>query len=253
MITDLQKASLLKRLSAYILDVILLITLAVGIGWILSSAMHYDSYAELLEERSAAIEQQYGVELGIAQEEYEAMTQEQKTAFDEASKALSADQTALYAYNMMINQALIIVSISLMLSHMVLEFIVPLLLKNGQTIGKKCFSLGLIRADGVQVSNFSLFVRAILGKFTMETMAPLFILLLILLGSLGAVGMMVLIAFFLLQIALVLIRQDHGMIHDLIAGTVVVDIQSQMVFRTTDDLIAYKQRLHAEEVKKKSY
>ncbi len=253
MITDLQQASLLKRISAYILDLILLVTLAVGLGWLLSVLMHYDTYVELLETRTAAVEAEYGVELGITQDIYDAMSQEQKTIFDEASKALNADETALYAYNMMINQMLTIVSVSLMLAYGILEFAVPLLLKNGQTIGKKCFSLGLIRADGVQVSNLSLFVRAILGKFTIETMAPLFLLLLIILGELGMIGMMVLIAFFLLQIALALVRQDHGMIHDLIAGTVVVDIQSQMVFRTTDDLIAYKQRLHAEEVKKKSY
>jgi hypothetical protein len=37
-----------------------------------------------------------------------------------------------------------------------LEFLVPYLLKNGQTVGKKMFSLGVMRVDGVKISTFSL-------------------------------------------------------------------------------------------------
>ena len=43
------------------------------------------------------------------------------------------------------------------------------------------------------------------------------------------------------------------MIHDLLAGTVVVDVSSQMIFRTTDDLIAYKKKIAAEQSARQVY
>ena len=253
MITDLQKANILKRISAYILDVILLITLAVGFGWLLSSALHYDSYLTTLETRTAYYETQYGVDLGITQDTYEAMTSEQMENFDAASKALNQDEQALYAYNMVINLTLVIVSLTLLLAYVVLELIVPLLLRNGQTIGKKAFSIAVIRVDGVQVTPFALFVRTVLGKFTMETMVPLCVVMLVILGSAGLLGTVLLVGFYVAQLCLVAFRQDHGLIHDLVAATVVVDMQSQMIFKTPEDLIAYKQRIHAEEARKKKY
>lgn len=253
MITDLQKASLLKRISAYILDVILLITLAVGFGWALSVLMDIDSYTDLMESRYAHYETQYGVSFGIDLEEYNALTDEQRANYEAAGNALENDEAALYAYSMIINQSLTIVSIGLLLAFLVLEFIVPLLLHNGQTIGKKVFSIAVMRVDGIRITNLALFVRTVLGKYTIETMVPAFVVLMVLLGILGPVGTMILIAYGLIQLALVILRSDHGLIHDLIAGTVVVDMQSQMIFQTTNDLVAYKERLHAEEVKKKGY
>lgn len=253
MITDLQKASLLKRISAYILDAILLVILAVGFGWVLSTVMDYDSYTAMMDERYTYYEAEYGVSFDITRDDYNALPEEQRASYDAANKALGEDETALYAYNMMISQALTIVSMSLLLSYLVLEFLVPLLLHNGQTIGKKVFSIAVMRVDGVRLTNLALFVRTVLGKYTIETMFPVFIVLMIVLGILGPVGTMILTVFFLGQLALVMLRRDHGLLHDLIAGTVVVDLQSQMIFRTKEDLIAYKQHLHAEEAKKKPY
>lgn len=253
MITDLQKASLLKRISAYILDTILLVILSVGFAWVLSMLMQFDSYNAMMEDRYAHYEAEYGVSFDITRDDYNAMTTQEQANFDAANKALSADEVALYASNMMINQMLTMVSMGLLLSYILLEFIVPLLLHNGQTIGKKVFSIAVMRVDGVRMTNLALFVRTVLGKYTIETMVPVFIFLMIFIGILGQIGTMILIAFFLLQLALVILRQDHGLIHDLIAGTVVVDMQSQMIFQTTDDLIAYKKRLSAEEARKRSY
>lgn len=253
MITDIQKASLLKRFSAYILDTILLVILAVGFAWILSMLMHYDTYSAMLEDRTAFYEAQYGVSLDITQEQKNSLSVQEQENYDAAEKAFVADEVALYAYNMMINQGLTMVSVSLLLSYILLEFIVPLLLHNGQTLGKKAFGIAVMRVDGVRLTNLALFVRTVLGKYTIETMVPVFIFLMVFIGIMGSVGTMLLLLFWLTQLALVFIRRDHGLIHDLISGTVVVDMQSQMIFQTTDDLIAYKKRLSAEEARKRSY
>ena len=53
---DLQKANAWKRISAYIFDGILLVILGVGIAFLLSAALKYDSYSTKLQEAYAKYE-----------------------------------------------------------------------------------------------------------------------------------------------------------------------------------------------------
>ena len=57
----------------------------------------------------------------------------------------------------------------------------------------------------------------------------------------------------ILQLALVLTSRTNTAIHDLMAATVVVDIQSQMIFDSAEELVAYKNKLHAETAARDSY
>ena len=69
---------------------------------------------------------------------------------------------------------------------------VTVTLKNGQTIGKKIFGLAVMQTDSVRVKPIAMLIRTLLGKYTIETMAPLLIIFLILFGSLGTVGLIML-------------------------------------------------------------
>ena len=181
------------------------------------------------------------------------MTGEEKENFDAAYQALIADQDALRYYNLVVNQSLLMVTFGLLAAILVLEFAVPLWLGNGQTVGKKIFSLGLIRTDGVRVNTMQLFARALLGKFTVETMIPVYISIMIFFGNMGLAGTVVLLAIGLTQVILLIATRNDSQIHDLVAGTVVVDIASQTVFRDTEELIAYTKRIHAERAARQKY
>ena len=43
----------------------------------------------------------------------------------------------------------------------------------------------------------------------------------------------------LTQVILLAVTRNNSQIHDLLAGTVVVDVSSQMIFRDTEEMIAY--------------
>ena len=253
MITDLQKASLSKRIAAGILDAMLLCVLAVGFAALLTWLVNYDSHSAALEQGYSRYETQYGVEFDIAQSDYEAMSAAQKENFDAAYAALVQDDDVLYHYNMVINLTILVTTFSILLSMVVLEFIVPLLLKNGQTVGKKAFSLGLMRIDAVQVTPVQLFTRTVLGKFTIEIMISVYILILIFFNSIGIVGPLVVGGIALLQVICMAVTKTNSMIHDLLSGTVVVDISSQKIFRSTEDLIEYKKKLAAESSARQAY
>lgn len=250
---DLQRASSWKRIAAWILDLMLLCVLAVGAAYCTSEIADYDSYNQKLQAAYEHYEKQYGITFDVDQTTYEAMTAEEKANYDAAYEALIADKEAMYAYNMVVNLSLLTTSLGILVATLVLEFIVPLILKNGQTIGKKCFSLGVVRIDGVKITPLQLFARTLLGKYTIEMMVPVYIVLMLLWGSMGIVGTLVLLLLLIAQVICVAVGQNRATIHDRLAGTVVVDISSQKVFETTDDLIAYTKRIHAEQVKKQDY
>ena len=250
---DLQKASMWKRISAYIFDGILMITLAVAFGWLLSLILGYDGYNDQVNQAYAKYEAEYGVVFDVTQTEYDAMTQEQKDQYQLAYDALIADEEAMLAYNIMLNMTMLIVTAGILLSVILLEFVVPMLLKNGMTLGKKIFSIGVVRTDCVRITGVQLFVRTMLGKFTVETMIPIYMVLMFLWGTLSATAILILMLLLMVQLILVLVSRNHSAIHDLLAGTVTVDYASQMIFRSTDDLIDYQKRIAAEEAAQKEY
>ena len=250
---DLQKASMLKRISAFILDVILLAVAITGFAFFLSAVTGFDSYNEKYNEIEASYAKQYGVDFGMTYEEYEALSEEQKKNYELASEALSKDTEANRAYGMIINLTLVITSISILLGYLLLEFVVPLIFKNGQTLGKKIFGIALMRNDGVKINTVMLFVRTVLGKYTIETMVPVLVIIMTFFGSAGIIGLVVLLLIVILEIVMLCTTKTRSCIHDVLAYTVAVDMQSQMIFGSVEELLEYKKKLHAEVVADSDY
>ncbi len=252
MTAPLQIGSLMKRFSAFLLDFILLVILITGFVGLLAMAFDYDSYSQTVEDAMAKYEAQYGVSFDITQEEYEQLAPERKQEYDDAFLALNSDQEAVHAQKTANSLILMNATLSALLAYLILEFIVPLILKNGQTLGKKVFSLGLVRNDGVKMNNMQLFVRTFLGKYTLGTMLPVYLVIMILQGQIGLLGTVLLVILGITQLILILSR-DHAPLQDRMAGTVLVDISCQQVFESTEELIAYTKRIHAERAERQSY
>lgn len=254
---DLQRANTWKRIAAWILDLMLLCVLTVGAAFGISKALNYDGYYQTVQSAYDGYEAQYGIELGIDQATYEAMSPEEKeyydSALEEIEKALNADEEVARAYNMVVNLSVLMVTLGILAATLILELIVPMLLKNGQTIGKKCFSLCLVRIDGVKLTNLQLFARTILGKYTIERMVPVYIIMMLLWGSVGLTGTLIVLMLLVTQIICVAVGQNRAAIHDRLAGTVVVDMASQQIFETTQDRIDYLNRIQEERAKRQDY
>ena len=248
---DFQKANMWKRISAALLDLILLITVIAGMALLLSAVMDYDGYMDRMNAKYDEYETRYGLSFDITAEDYRALSPEEKAVYDEANAAFGQDEEAIYLQSMLFNNALIIVIFSILISYLLLEFMVPLIFKNGQTLGKKIFGIGVMRVDGVRVTPVLMFARTVLGKCTVETLVPVLIVIMILFGMMGFFGTLLILGLLLLQIVLVAATRARTPIHDLLAQTVTVDFASQMIFDTPEDMLAYKKRIHAEEVEQK--
>ncbi|MGN1157207.1 MAG: RDD family protein [Agathobacter sp.] len=253
MALDLQKASMWKRASAFLFDFIILGILVVGLAAGMSAITGYDKYMNQVDEAYATYEEQYGIDFEISQDEFNELTKEEQDNWWAAYEELCADEAAMHAYNMVVNLTMLIATLSFLISFVILEFAIPMLFKNGQTLGKKIFGIGVMRVDYVKVSGPLMFIRTVLGKFTIETMIPIFIIMMIFFGSLGIEGTIILGLILLVQIILMITTQTNSMIHDTLAKTVVVDIASQMIFDSEANMIAYKEKIHAEQVARQAY
>ncbi len=100
MVFDLQKASLWKRISAFLFDGILFGVVAVLFAFLLAHAVGYDGYRNDLNERYAAYSEEYSVSLNPTDSEYEAMSDAEKGRLTAAYDAMSQDASVLRTYRM---------------------------------------------------------------------------------------------------------------------------------------------------------
>ena len=253
MVYDLQKASLWKRFAAWLFDSILVGILVVGIAFLLSSALHYDQYSDKVTDTYAKYETEYGVTFNVSQQEYESWPETKRNTYDQAYERLINDEDAMYAYNMVVNLTMVISSLSILISVLALDFIVPLFFKNGQTFGKKIFGLCVVSNNCVKMKTVQLFARTILGKFAVETMIPVYILLMLFFGITDLTGTLVLGALLLIEIIVISATRHKAAIHDLLASTAVADYNSQMIFNTQEELIEFQKKVHAERAARQEY
>lgn len=253
MIYDLQKASMTKRLSACLLDFFVLCLIAVGVMALVYDLVGYDAKAAELQTYYDEYEEKYGISTDISSEEYNALSEADRAKYDAASEAFGRDERVLNSYSILINLTIVITSFSILVSYIVTDIVFPLFFKNGQTLGKKIFNIAVMRTDGVKISGFQLFVRAILGKFTIETMVPVLLIMMTLFGIMGSVAVIVVVLLLILEIAVMVITKTNSAIHDLFAVTVTVDLESQKIFDSEADLIEYKKMIAEKKAQESPY
>lgn len=248
---DVQKASVWKRAAAGLLDTMLLLLVAAGIFILMLTVFDYDGVLNDSEALQNSYLEAYGIDKSwIGSPD---LTPEQKALMDEAEDAFGQDVQALTLWEKMTGYLLTSLSVGCLAGILLLEFVVPLLFRNGQTVGKKVFSLSVTRVDGVKMTTLQLFIRTLLGRFTIETMFPVYVILLIYVGSLGMIGTIILMALAIGQVILMSATENRSLIHDLLAGTVVVDHTTQKIYRSTEDLISHKKRIAAERAARQEY
>ena len=254
---ELQTGSFWKRIAAAIFDLILIVILSTGFLWAGNVITDYDAQSDnlyrIIEEYAA----EYGVRTDLTVEEYQGMTEQERQDYDAAAKkadaALMENPEAMRLYSIVTNLMLILPAVSILLAMALTEFVVPLFLKNGQTLGKKIFGLCLVRKDCVKISTVQLFARAILAKYALGTMIPVFCFIMLMMGNLGSILMLMVMALLLVQTICLLMTKEHRAIADLLTGTVVVDYSSQMIFETTEDLIEHQKKTAAEAASRQPY
>lgn len=213
----------MKRFAAFLIDFMVLIILSVFFIFLLMRITNYDFYNTQLISACERYEKESGVSFSISPDEYNSYRDDRKAAYDRAYEDLIADEEAVDNFEKIVKLTLINLSLGVFLAFLTSEFIIPLILGNGITLGKKIALLCLMRKGGGRVNVISLFIRTVLGKYIIETLFPLLIVVLILFNLVGSIGPVLITAGFILNIILLFTTPCRQLIHDVLADTVVVD------------------------------
>ena len=84
-------------------------------------------------------------------------------------------------------------------------------------------------------------------------MVPIAILFAFIFAEPSIILLIVIFAIIVLQIVLFFATKTFSLIHDVLSSSVVVDMQSQMIFNSIEEMTAYKEELHRQEVEKAEY
>ena len=260
MTISIQKANFWKRFSAWLVDTVAVFFVALGVFILACSIVGTDkleqAYQNKIEPYRVAVETEFSIDLDfINTEEYRKMEQADRTAYDTLyktakdalAKKIEADKDAMALYNEWITQSITAAIVGLLTSHLLLNFCLPLILKNGQTLGKKTFGLAVMRTNGVKVGGTALFIRQFIGLFAIETMAVLYMCTLIPVGLITAALVQV------LQIGVMIKTETNSSIHDLLADTVVVELASQQIFETEEERAQFLAKEAANDTDTTSY
>ena len=130
---DLQKANLWKRISAFLFDGIMLGIVIVGAALLLSTLFNYDGYTKDLNDLEDHYYEKYNINPDISQEEADALTEEEKEAYrvalEAANKDINQDPELKRLLGALFDLAFLIISLSIPMGFVLLEFVVPLLFK----------------------------------------------------------------------------------------------------------------------------
>ena len=278
---ELKKIGIVKRASAWLLDAILLAVLSTGFIFIISlicnysheeqlATQYYDEWEDFRKEYIGAVAEYYGFTYEEDEESYIIKKNGEISSLEDVMIALDAskgeDVETAEAYNRYLSLTpvskvnaqyqyvysllFMMASLGVLFAYLVLEFVVPIFLKNGQTVGKKVFCIGLVHSNCVKISILSLFTRTLIGKYAIETMFPVLLIFLFFFGGMGLLAIILFAALILLNIVLFFATKNKTPIHDIFAMTVVVDIKLQMIFESEEELIATKTLQHKESVEK---
>ena len=249
----IQKAGMLKRISAFLLDFILMTIAVTGFAFLISTITGRENYVDKMNERKEFYEEKYTVDFDISEEDYNKLDENERKHIDDAYVEYRRDEEYLYAFNMQANLTLIMITFSLLLSYVILELVLPIIFGNGQTVGKKVFSIGIVHVNAVRLTGLGLFTRTMLGKYTVETMIPVILLMMVLFGGGGITGLLVLGLLLILELFTFFKNGQNTPIHDVLAHTVCVDLSVQQIYADEQELIKHKERLHAEQVQDSEY
>lgn len=117
---------------------------------------------------------------------------------------------------------------SFLIAGIISYIVLPLILKNGQTLGKKVFKLGLANSDGYKFDNRRLIMRFV--PFAVVVISMVFLIEANLYIALTIVTTLLLVSF-----ALAMSSPKRMSLHDFTAQTLVIDLKGSILFSNAGD------------------
>ncbi len=206
----IHNAKLFNRVAALVLDLILVFIIFVVFDNLVTKNVANQLWQY---DEKMAIYEQYQMDYGLAYKNEDGIIIFNEVdpavleAFNnnEEVQVVSAEITTLQLYQF---------AFDFLIAEFIVFFVLPLIFKNGQTLGKKMMRMGLMSADGNKVQTWQVFARFIIATYALETMVTIIVIFPVTP---------------LLSAILMFATKKHTSLQDLIAGTRVVDLDKTIL------------------------
>ena len=226
----------IKRLAAYLIDIVMVLVIFTGVMFLLSEMFDYQGV-------NAKLEQLYidtGVKIADDKGVYD-FCDIKNTTCEQSLKNLYAMDLFYELFNSIQGFLIYAPIISIFVPLLILEFILPMIFKNGQTLGMKLFNIALISKNGIKVKPIQVFVRFLFGKFIINGIVPVLgVMYIFISDGAGITGAMLLLLYLIANFACYGVGQNKTFVPDALAGCYPIDTQEQIFFDTVEELAAAK-------------
>lgn len=214
---EVYNGKMFSRIAALIVDLIIVLCIFVTIDILITknvanNVWQYDDKVSQYEN--------YQIDYGIAHKDAEGNLIYVDDVENSTLEAFKSDESVLALAQDITTLQIIQISFDLFVSEILVFFVLPLIFKNGQTLGKKLMRLGLVNSKGLKVANWAVFARFIIGIYAVESIISVL--------TFSPVPL-------LLSFLIALFTKKKTALHDLIAGTRVIDIDKTIIFETFEE------------------
>ncbi len=232
---EIQRAPLLRRLAAFLIDILLRGILIVALLSLFASVTRFEEKKQRMETIYDEIAERFGISPNDVIDS-SALPPDEQERYRLANEALAADEEAGSLYRWLIISYVAGVSGAILITYLLLEFAVPLLFRDGRTVGKRLFGLCVVHTNCVRMEAGAMFIRSFFGKYIVETMISVLGIILLNMGAVGSAALMLPILLLLFEAVLFFAGKNRQLIHDYFAQSAVADYQSQPIYDTLDEL-----------------
>ena len=219
----------IHRLAAFLIDAVVFVILFTGVLYLTSVIFDFDTHHEALLEEYKKIGY-YIFNEKTEKWEYLATTAPNyKEVTDLLMNNTIIAEELFFVNSFSVKAPLAATAIVLV----IVEFIVPLFLKNGATLGMKCFHIGLLSKNDLAINPLQLFARCFIGKIAILGIIPVLGILYIFLSTGGGLlGTLMVLLVYGIQIGLLIASSNKTGIQDIISSVYPVDANETIFYKT---------------------
>lgn len=227
-------ASMKNRGAAYFVDLILFVIIFTGVLYLASFLVGYQDNLNLLEEQYI----KYGVYVGN-NSGYELCDTTLETC-QESLKNFYADDAAIDIYLKTTESMFLMFVVSAAISSLIYEFLIPIFMGNGETIGMKIMKICYVNEENYRVSHIQIFTRFLFGKFLVNLLIPIMGLFYFYISNGSLLALAVVIAIPLINLIMTFKTKNRSGIANTIGKMVVVSKEETFIFESKEAYIAAK-------------
>ena len=226
-----------KRFAAFFIDLVVFILLLTGVTLVVGEVAGYNRNAELLEEKYV----EHGIYVMDEKLNEYVFCDTSNEVCQQGWITFNQDEEACAYYDKSVELTTLILTISVFVTYSIVELVVPLIFKNGQTLGMHFFKIGLVSNDGVRINPKQVFIRFLFGKYIVATMIPIYALIFLFFNLYGGLlGLITFASVLGIDLLMTLTSPKKAGIANSIASCFACDLDTSMIYDTIEEVNAIK-------------